>query len=103
MPAIRRTHRPPTLSRTRARASPVPPIIGDAGRGRQVYERYCIQCHGAAVTAQRGRALVAAEAADFRQGVYKFSSTRYGSLPTTATRPGDPDGCTVPACLPSPH
>ena len=67
-------------------ASPVSAqATGDAARGRQVYERYCIQCHGA-----RGDG--AGEVArwsqpkprDFRQGVYKFSSTRYGSLPTTA-------------------
>jgi len=58
---------------------------GNPARGRQVYERYCVQCHGA-----RGDG--AGEVArwsqpkprDFRQGVYKFSSTRYGSLPTPA-------------------
>lgn len=58
---------------------------GVPARGRQVYERYCIQCHGA-----RGDG--AGEVArwsqpkprDFRQGVYKFRSTPYGSLPTTA-------------------
>ena len=57
---------------------------GDPARGRQVFERYCIQCHG-----DRGDG--AGEVArwsqpkprDFRQGVYKFSSTPYGSLPTT--------------------
>jgi mono/diheme cytochrome c family protein len=54
-------------------------------RGRRVYERYCVQCHGA-----RGDG--AGEVArwsqprprDFRQGIYKFSSTPYGFLPTTA-------------------
>ena len=58
---------------------------GDPGRGRQVYERYCEQCHG-------DRADGAGEVArwsqprprDFRGGVYKFSSTPYGFLPTTA-------------------
>ena len=58
---------------------------GNPARGRQVYERYCIQCHGA-------RADGAGEVArwsqpkprDFRQGVFKFSSTPYGFLPTTA-------------------
>ncbi len=57
---------------------------GDPARGRQVFERYCMQCHG-----DRGDG--AGEVArwsqpkprDFRQGVYKFSSTPYGSLPTT--------------------
>jgi len=59
--------------------------VGDPARGRQVYERYCVQCHGA-------RADGAGEVArwsqprprDFRQGVFKFSSTPYGFLPTTA-------------------
>src|SRR6267378_1994924 len=58
---------------------------GDPGRGRQVYERYCVQCHG-------DRADGAGEVArwsqpkprDFRGGVYKFSSTPYGFLPTPA-------------------
>ena len=58
---------------------------GDAGRGHQVYERYCIQCHGERTD---GAGEVARwsqpKPRDFRQGVYKFSSTRYGSLPTTA-------------------
>src|SRR5712692_1496954 len=57
---------------------------GDPARGRQVFERYCMQCHG-----DRGDG--AGEVArwsqpkprDFRQGVFKFSSTPYGSLPTT--------------------
>jgi cytochrome c oxidase cbb3-type subunit 2 len=60
-------------------------FAGSPARGRQVYERYCVQCHGA-------RADGAGEVArwsqpkprDFRQGVYKFSSTPYGFLPTTA-------------------
>src|SRR5207302_7513714 len=59
--------------------------VGDPGRGRQVYERYCVQCHGS-------RADGAGEVArwsqprprDFRQGIFKFSSTPYGFLPTTA-------------------
>jgi cytochrome c oxidase cbb3-type subunit I/II len=58
---------------------------GDPARGRQVYERYCVQCHG-------DRADGAGEVArwsqpkprDFRQGVFKFTSTAYGLLPTTA-------------------
>ncbi len=60
-------------------------VAGDAGRGRHVYERYCVQCHG-------DRADGAGEVArwsqpkprDFRGGVYKFSSTPYGFLPTPA-------------------
>ncbi len=30
-----------------AGAEPLPAQAGDAARGRQVYERYCTQCHGA--------------------------------------------------------
>jgi len=67
------------------RAAQLPAQAADAGRGRQVYERYCVQCHGA-------RADGAGEVArwsqpkprDFRQGVFKFSSTPYGFLPTIA-------------------
>ena len=58
---------------------------GDPARGRQVYERYCIQCHGARGD---GAGEVARWAQpkprDFRQGVFKFTSTPYGFLPTTA-------------------
>ena len=58
---------------------------GDPARGRQVYERYCVQCHG-------GRGDGGGEVArwsqpkprDFRQAVFKFSSTANGYLPTTA-------------------
>ena len=58
---------------------------GDPSRGRQVFERYCIQCHG---SRGDGAGEVARWAQpkprDFRQGVFKFSSTPYGFLPTTA-------------------
>src|SRR6267143_5084664 len=60
-------------------------VTGDAGRGRQVYERYCVQCHGERTD---GAGEVARwsqpRPRDFRQGTYKFSSTPYGYLPTTA-------------------
>lgn len=58
---------------------------GDPARGRQVYERYCSQCHG-----DRGDGVgevarwARPKPRDFRQGVYKFRTTPYGSLPTTA-------------------
>jgi cytochrome c oxidase cbb3-type subunit I/II len=58
---------------------------GDAGRGRQVYERYCVQCHGERTD---GAGEVARwsqpRPRDFRQGIFKFSTARYGFLPTTA-------------------
>jgi mono/diheme cytochrome c family protein len=55
---------------------------GNAGSGKHVYQRYCIQCHGqfgdgngesANWTVPRPR--------DYRQGLFKFRSTPYGSLP----------------------
>jgi cytochrome c oxidase cbb3-type subunit 2 len=56
---------------------------GDAERGRQVYERYCVQCHG---ERGDGKGEVAPwtqpKPRDFRQGVFKFRSTPYGTLPT---------------------
>jgi cytochrome c oxidase cbb3-type subunit 2 len=58
---------------------------GESARGRQVYERYCTQCHGARGD---GGGEVARWAQprprDFRQGLFKFRSTPYGSLPTVA-------------------
>ncbi len=68
-----------------AGAEPLPAQAGDAARGRQVYERYCTQCHG---TRADGAGEVARwsqpRPRDFRQGIFKFSSTPYGFLPTTA-------------------
>ena len=88
MSAIRRTAvvAALTLGALTVAALPMPAQSGgNPARGRQVYERYCVQCHGS-------RADGAGEVArwsqpkprDFRQGVYKFSSTPYGFLPTTA-------------------
>jgi len=58
---------------------------GDPGRGKAVYERFCTQCHG---PRGNGGGEVAAYAnprpRDFRQGLFKFRSTPYGSLPTVA-------------------
>src|SRR5437667_5610608 len=68
-----------------AGAARLPAQTKDAARGRQVYERYCIQCHG---TRADGAGEVARwsqpKPRDFRQGIFKFSSTPYGFLPTTA-------------------
>jgi plastocyanin len=58
---------------------------GDPGRGKAVYERFCTQCHG---VRGNGGGEVAPFAnprpRDFRQGLFKFRSTPFGSLPTVA-------------------
>ncbi len=59
------------------------PDAGDPGRGKAVYERFCTQCHGA-----RGNGVgevtpyANPRPRDFRQGLFKFRSTPFGSLPT---------------------
>jgi plastocyanin len=58
------------------------PARGNPKAGRDVYQRYCIQCHG-------GTGDGSGEAAnwtvprprDFRQGLFKFRSTPTGALP----------------------
>ena len=74
------------LGLTTAFAPPAPDEqAGDAGRGKAVYERFCTQCHG---PRGNGGGEVATYAnprpRDFRQGLFKFRSTPYGSLPTVA-------------------
>jgi len=58
---------------------------GDPHRGKAVYERFCTQCHG---PRGNGGGEVAAYAnprpRDFRQALFKFRSTPFGSLPTVA-------------------
>jgi cytochrome c oxidase cbb3-type subunit 2 len=58
---------------------------GDAARGKIVYERYCVSCHG---VRGDGAGEFAMESTprprDFRQGVFKWRSTPSGSLPLTS-------------------
>ena len=87
---------------------PAPEIPGDLPdlesikRGQAVYKKQCVPCHGAKGD---GAGFLAAgldvKPRDFRQGIYKFSSTKTGQLPTIediekATRLGVPD-TTMPA------
>src|SRR5258707_8171900 len=88
MPAMRRTARMAALlpaAVVLGASSGPAQSPGDPARGREVYERYCVQCHGAR---GHGGGEVAQWAhprpRDFRQGVFKFRSTPYGSLPTAA-------------------
>lgn len=63
----------------------VPPPRGDAGRGKAVYDRFCTQCHGANGDGAGEVAPFAnPKPRDFRQGLFKFRSTPFGSLPTDA-------------------
>ncbi len=67
----------------------VPRLLGDdrtsmehLRRGRAVYSRYCLQCHG---NTGDGNGLAAAymlpKPRDYRLGMFKFTSTTYGSKP----------------------
>src|SRR5258707_5002758 len=52
-------------------------------RGKLVYERYCISCHGAKGNGQGDFAeWIAVKPRDYRQGVFMWRSTPSDSLPT---------------------
>src|ERR1700733_2853687 len=59
--------------------------VGDATRGKLVYERYCVLCHG---EKGDGKGHFSEDTTpvprDFRQGTFKWRSTPSGSLPTDA-------------------
>lgn len=65
-------------------ASSAPPTA-DATRGKVVYERYCLSCHGEDGDG-RGEAgdWIFPRPRDFRQGMFKWRSTPSGALPTVA-------------------
>lgn len=51
--------------------------------GREVYERYCIGCHGEKGDGKgRASALLVVKPRDFSTGIFEFKSTPPGSLPT---------------------
>jgi len=55
---------------------------GDAGNGKVVYERYCIQCHGEQGDGNGESApWLVPKPRNFRQGMFKFRSTPDGTLP----------------------
>src|ERR1700747_3588757 len=64
------------------RASGADEAAGDAKEGRDVYDRYCVSCHG-----ERGDGHGEAPAyedprpRDYRPGIFKCRSTPTGSLP----------------------
>lgn len=55
---------------------------GNAKKGKVLYERYCLSCHGV-LGDGRGESAewLAVKPRDFRQGVFKWRSTPSGSLP----------------------
>lgn len=57
-------------------------IPGNAAKGKVLYQRYCLSCHGA-LGDGRGEAAewLSVKPRDFRQGVFKWRSTPSGSLP----------------------
>jgi mono/diheme cytochrome c family protein len=59
--------------------------VADATRGKVVYERYCVLCHG---EKGDGKGHFSEDTTpvprDFRQGTFKWRSTPSGSLPTDA-------------------
>src|SRR6202167_2171211 len=59
--------------------------VGDASRGKLVYEKYCVPCHG---EKGDGKGHFSQDTTpvprDFRQGTFKWRTTPSGSLPTDA-------------------
>jgi mono/diheme cytochrome c family protein len=54
-----------------------------AETGRQVYQRYCIGCHGEKGDGNGpGAALLVVKPRDFSAGIFEFKSTPMGTLPT---------------------
>jgi mono/diheme cytochrome c family protein len=56
---------------------------GDAHRGKVVYQRFCLSCHGDLGNGQGEFAQwISPKPRDYRQGTFKWRSTPSGSLPT---------------------
>lgn len=63
-------------------AAPPPAAAGDAARGKAIYERYCISCHGSDGDGNGDAAAwFTPKPRDYRQGTFKWRSTVSGSLP----------------------
>src|SRR6266446_4755179 len=58
---------------------------GDPQRGKIVYNRYCLSCHGVLGNGEGEFAeWISPKPRDYRQGTFKWRSTPSGSLPTDA-------------------
>src|ERR1700729_2905529 len=59
--------------------------VGDATRGKPIYEQYCVLCHGEKGDGQGHFSQDTTPVPrDFRQGTFKWRTTPSGSLPTDA-------------------
>jgi len=68
---------------TRGASSAAPAPAADATRGKVVYERYCLSCHGEDGDGRgEGGDWIFPRPRDFRQGMFKWRSTPSGALPT---------------------
>ena len=66
-------------------ATPSRPLSGAAARGRKVFDRYCISCHGVEGDGRGPSAdWLDPRPRNFTSGVFKFRSTASGELPTDA-------------------
>src|SRR5215470_7294553 len=55
---------------------------GNASKGKVLYQRYCVSCHGPHGDGRGETAVwLVVKPRDFRQGVFKWRSTPSGSLP----------------------
>ena len=60
-------------------------LNGDAGRGKELYRRYCVGCHGARGDGRGDNAAyVDPKPRDFTSGTFKCRSTPSGSIPLDA-------------------
>jgi len=58
---------------------------GNPVRGKVVYERYCLSCHGELGNGEGEFAeYISPKPRDYRQGTFKWRSTPSGSLPTVS-------------------
>ncbi len=62
---------------------PISQLEALTSRGKQVYDRYCVGCHGEKGDGKGPAArLLVVKPRDFTKGVFKFRSTPSGTLPT---------------------
>jgi cytochrome c oxidase cbb3-type subunit 2 len=71
------------LPDTSVTSAPAPQAAGSAERGRTIYQKYCVECHGASGKGDGPAShLLVPRPRDFTLGRYKIRSTETGSVPT---------------------